>query len=698
MNKQLLINKLPKEIQGLADISYNLWWSWNIEAKSLFKKINPYLWLETSENPIKFLKLISSDELNALVKNEEFLRDYKYVYAMFNEYMNKKIKFLENEPLPVAYFCAEFGLHHSLPIYSGGLGFLAGDILKESSDMNIPMVGVGFMYPGGYVRQVIGSDGWQNGTEQKVIKDEAPIERVLDKNGNHLIVQVPYIDPAVYVSVWRVNVGRVPLYLLDTDIDKNDPWDRQINYRLYTSDMNQRLRQQIVLGVGGYAVLEKLGIKYNILHLNEGHPAFALFERIRAFMENEKLSFDEAVKKVKETSIFTTHTPLAAATDVYSFDGVLNYFKDYINRLGIDKNKFLSFGVNPDNPNAGFNMTVFAFKACKYKNAVSKKHFGVVKDMWKHIIDGNDKVDYVTNGVHTSFWLDANLEENINKLLGSGWKAMQEDIDIWEKFDEMDDKELWEIHYQRKVKLVNFIKERVRNKWKNEGIDPSVALGEGVLLDPDILTIGFARRMTEYKRPYLILKDLDRLDKLVNNPERPIQIIFAGKAHPADMPGKKIIQQIFNVAKDPRFAGRIAFVEDYNEEVAKYLVRGCDIWLNNPRIPLEASGTSGMKASINGVLHCSTKDGWWPEGFNGKNGWAFGGDVSDDEKDANELYDLLENEIVPKFYNSDDRGYSKEWVAMMKEAIKSVTPRFSARRMMYDYLNKFYLNIKEQNE
>ena len=697
MNKELLIDKIPKEIEGLVDISYNLWWSWNAEAKKLFEKINSYLWFETSQNPIKFLKLISSDELKALINNKDFLKDYKYVLAMFNEYMDKKIKFLENEPLPIAYFCAEFGLHHSLPIYSGGLGFLAGDILKESSDMNIPMVGIGFMYPGGYVRQVIGSDGWQNGTEQKIIKDEAPIEKVLDENGNHLIIQVPYIDPAIYVSIWKVNVGRVNLYLLDTDIDKNDPWDRQINYRLYTSDMNQRLRQQIVLGVGGYAVLEKLGIKYNILHLNEGHPAFALFERIRTFMENEKLSFDEAVEKVKKTSIFTTHTPLSAATDIYSFDMVVSYFKDYITKLGIDKNRFLSFGVNPDNPNAGFNMTVFAFKACKYKNAVSKKHFGVVKEMWKNILDGNDKLDYITNGVHTSFWLDTYLQKHIDEILGSNWESLQENIDIWEKFDEMDDEELWNIHYQRKVKLITFIKERVRNKWKNEGIDPLVALAEGVLLDPDILTIGFARRMTEYKRPYLILKDLDRLEKLLNNHEKPIQIIFAGKAHPADIEGKKIIQKIFGIAKNPKFAGRIAFVEDYNEEVAKYLVRGCDVWLNTPKLPLEASGTSGMKASMNGVIHCSTKDGWWPEGFNGENGWSIGGEISDDEKDANEFYKLLENEIVPKFYNNEN-GYSKEWITMMKESIKSITPRFSARRMMYDYLNKFYLNIKETNE
>ena len=694
MNIKKLYQRFPQNLQGLADISYNLWWSWNSEARKLFKMMNSYLWKESSENPIKFLKLISEKELDELSKNKEFLKEYEFVYSLFKEYINKKIKFLDNEPLSIAYFCAEFGLHHSLPIYSGGLGFLAGDILKESSDLNIPMVGVGFMYPGGYVRQVIGSDGWQNGTEEKIIKDEAPIERVLDENGNHLVIQVPYIDPPIYVSVWKVNVGRVSLYLLDTDIEQNSPWDRQISYRLYTPDLNQRLRQQVVLGVGGYAVLEKLGVKYNILHLNEGHPAFALYERIRFFMENENISFDDAIKRVRETSIFTTHTPLAAATDVYNFDMVVNYFNDYIKKLGITKEKFLSFAINPDNPN-GFNMTVFAFNLSKYKNAVSKKHFGVVKEMWGKLLKKDDKLDYVTNGVHVSTWMGNGLEKLIDKTLGANWIDFEEDEGIWGKIDDIDDEELWKMHYQNKVKMINFIKERIRNKWKNEGIDPIIALGEGALLDPDILTIGFARRMTEYKRPYLILKDLNRLQKLVNDSEKPIQIIFAGKAHPADIPGKKILQQIFNVAKDSKFAGRIAFVEDYGEEVAKYLVRGCDVWLNNPRIPLEACGTSGMKASINGVLHCSTKDGWWPEGFNGKNGWAIGEDISDDDKDANALYDLLENEIIPKFYNMDDLGYSKEWVSIMKESIKSITPKFSARRMMYDYLNKFYLQIKE---
>ena len=680
---------IPDELSNLKDFALNIWWTWNPRAQELFKRIDPVLWKEHSQNPISFLKAIPYKKLEKLAKNEDFLNEYKYVSAVFKDYMNDESVIADKNPLPIAYFCAEYGLHHSLPIYSGGLGFLAGDILKESSDMNIPMVGIGFMYPGGYVRQVIGSDGWQNGTNETINKDDAPIERVLDEKGNHLIIKVPYITPDIYVSVWCVHVGKVNLFLLDTDIEQNDPWDRKINERLYTPDMNQRLRQQIVLGIGGYAVLEKLGIKYSILHLNEGHPAFAILERIRFFMENMGLSFEEAKEKVKNSTVFTTHTPLMAATDVYDFDVLGSYLGEYAKRLNIDLNEIFKLAVNPDAPN-GFNMTVFALNMSRYKNAVSKKHQEVATDIWKKVLK-KEKIDFVTNGVHLSTWMDREIQIEADRLLGGSWRRYQDDKDLWNKFLEEDNEILWNIHYQNKVKMMNMIREKVRVKWQKKEMDPIIAMAEGVLLDPDIFTIGFARRMTQYKRPYLILEDLERLEKIVNNSQRPVQIIFAGKAHPADIEGKKIIQKIFNVAKDSRFAGRIAFVEDYNEFVAKYMVRGCDLWLNNPKPPLEACGTSGMKASINGTLHCSVMDGWWIEGYNGKNGFKFGLE-GDDIKDANELYDLLENEIIPMYY--DDEGLPKKWIEMMKNAISSVAPQFSARRMMKDYINKFYLNIK----
>lgn len=415
----IAIPELPEELSGLSELALNLWWTWNPKGKNLFKLLNPYLWKESEHNPIEMLRKIPKRELQRAVKNKVFMQEYHYVQAIFQTYIKDKTVYSEEEPLPIAYFCAEFGLHHSVPIYSGGLGFLAGDILKESSDLGLPMVGVGFMYPEGYVRQVIGSDGWQNGTNEPIERDVAPIERVLDKKGDQLILQVPFIDPPIYVSVWKINVGRVTLYLLDTDVEKNDPWDRQISSHLYTPDKNQRLRQQIVLGIGGYRVLEELGIEYSILHLNEGHPAFALFERVRSCIEDDGVSLDEAIERVCKSSVFTTHTPLQAATDVYSFDAVSKYFSDYWENLGMDKERFMSFGVNPDDPGAGFNMTVLGLKMCAYRNGVSKKHGEVTREIWKNVF-AEDKanhvpIDYVTNGVHLPTWLGDELFETLDK-------------------------------------------------------------------------------------------------------------------------------------------------------------------------------------------------------------------------------------------------------------------------------------------
>jgi starch phosphorylase len=697
----LALPSLPQELEDLGEIALNLWWTWSPAGKNLFRLINPYLWKESGHNPIKLLKMLSREELEGLIKEERFMREYRYVKALFREYMSNRHVHSEEVPLPIAYFCAEFGLHHSVPIYSGGLGFLAGDILKEASDMGLPMVGVGFMYPQGYVRQVISPDGWQQGANETIDKDTAPIERVLDKKGEHLVFQVPFIDPPVYAALWKLNVGRVSLYLLDTDIEQNDPWDRQISSHLYTPDINQRLRQQIVLGIGGYRALEILGIDYSILHLNEGHPAFALFERIRAMIEEKNLSLDEAIERVRESSVFTTHTPLQAATDVYGFDVMSHYFSDYWQRLGMDRERFLSFGLNPDDPNAGFNMTVLGLKLCRQRNAVSQKHAEVTRRIWRNVLaqdaPGTPPILGITNGVHLPTWLGDELRTQVDMLLGEQWLHVQEDPDLWSRIDELEDEEIWQLHYVYKVRMVNIIRERVRRKWSDDGIDPIVAMAEGVMLDPDVFTIGFARRMTPYKRPDLILHDPDRLEKIVNNSARPVQILFAGKAHPADQAGKQILQRIFKTAQDRRFRGRIAFVEDYGEETAKYLVRGCDVWLNNPLIPMEACGTSGMKAAVNGTLHCSTLDGWWPEGYSGKNGWVIGGERSDDARDAAALYDLLEHEIVPLYYTFDEYKRPAGWIAKMRESIRSVAPRFGSRRMMKEYLEKFYLPISERS-
>ena len=682
---------------GLEEIALNLWWSWNPAGRNLFKLINPYLWRESAHNPIGLLQSLDEDDISALADNPNFVREYRFVYADFKNYMESPDRLDGKKPLTIAYFCAEYGLHRSLPIYSGGLGFLAGDILKESSDMGLEMVGVGFMYPQGYIRQFIGSDGWQNGVNEPLIKDIAPVQRVLDESGEHLVVQVPFIEPAVYTAVWRVNVGRVRLYLLDTDIEQNAPWDRQISSHLYTPDINQRLRQQIVLGVGGYRVLERLNEEFSILHLNEGHPAFALFERVRTMIERYGISKEEAISRVKNSSVFTTHTPLQAATDVYSFDMMSRYFQDYWQNLGMDRDEFMGYGLNPDNPDAGFNMTVLGLKMCRQRNGVSKRHKEEILKIWQSVLrDEEESIEAITNGIHLPTWQGDELRSRIDTVLGEHWVDMQDIPDIWNRVDEISDEDIWEIHYRNKIRLINFIRERVRKRWYEDGIEPSVAMAEGVMLDPDILTIGFARRMTQYKRPDLILRDIERLERIVTDAEMPVQIIFAGKAHPADNPGKEIIQRIFKTAQDRRFRGRIAFMEDYGEESAKYLVRGVDVWLNNPKIPMEACGTSGMKASVNGTLHCSTLDGWWPEGYNGKNGWSIGESYSDEVKDAEALYDTIEHRIVPLFYKRDERDLPTEWIEMMREAISSISPQFSARRMMKEYCDRFYEPITKR--
>ncbi len=697
----IALPQLPDRIKGLSDIALNLWWTWKPQAKELFKSINPFIWKETKHNPIKLLRSLSQEDLNNLANDENFLEQFDYVYALFQDYLNSK-SILNDEHLPVAYFCAEYGLHNSIPIYAGGLGFLAGDILKESSDMGLNMIGVGFMYPEGYVRQKIRPDGWQEDASEPLNRDEAPIERVLDENGNHLIIQVPFINPTVYVAVWKVNIGKVSLYLLDTDIEQNDPWDRKISSHLYISDINQRLRQEIVLGIGGYSVLERLGIKYSILHLNEGHPAFAILERIRAKIESGTPK-EQAIQEVSQTSIFTTHTPLQAATDIFPFNLMEQYFSSYWEKLNMSREEFLGLGTNPDNPSSGFNMTVFALKMCNYRNAVSKRHQEVTKkiwhSLWKDLPEEQVPIDYVTNGVHVPTWLAEEDMKLYDYNLGEDWFDIQDDKRIWEMIDKISNEQLWEIKKINKIRLFNYIREIVRKRWVEDRIDPTVAIAEGILLDPDVLTIGFARRFTGYKRPDLIFYDLERVKNIITNKQKPVQIIFAGKAHPSDFEGKRILQKIFQYAHDPAFSGRIAFVEDYGEFLAKHMVHGVDVWLNNPLPPLEASGTSGMKAGINGTIHLSIADGWWVEGYNGKNGWIFGqNEVQGDrtKQDAEQLYSLLENQVIPLFYKRDDNGIPKEWIKIMKESMKSITPQFSARRMMKEYYSKFYLPITRQ--
>jgi starch phosphorylase len=704
---QIEFPNLPERLNGLGEIAENLWWSWHPAARMLFKSLHRQGWKDSGHNPDKMLKELPKEVLESAANNPDYLRHYDAVLSKFRKEISKeKCHVLDtgsyaDHPL-VAYFSAEYGLHRSLPFYAGGLGFLAGDFLKECSDLRIPLVAMGFMYPEGYVHQVIGENGWQESRDEILDREAASISRVLDQDGEQVVVKVPLIDPPIYVTVWKVCVGRVRLYLMDTDIGINDQWNRDISARLYSGDIEQRLRQEIVLGIGGCEVLEALGIRHSVLHLNEGHPAFALLERIRDRVRGG-MPYEDAAEKVRRTTVFTTHTPVPAGHDVFPFPLMEKYFSSYWPSLGLEHDAFLRLGIHPNDPQAGFNMTAFALRMSGYSNAVSKRHGEVTRRMWQGLWPGlsedNVPIRHVTNGIHVPTWVEPKMELLFNQYLDSGWLEDHDDPHLWELIEEIPDDELWRTHYWLKIKLIDAMRDRTRRRWAEDRISPSVSLAGGALLDPSILTIGFARRFAVYKRADLIFYDTERLKRLLNDRWRPIQIIFAGKAHPADDPAKRILQRIFNLARDPEMGGRIAFVEDYGELLAQYLVHGVDVWLNNPIPPLEASGTSGMKAALNGVPHLSIMDGWWIEGYNGKNGWVFGHEEvtgNRDQGDAEAIYRILEQEILPLYYKVSENGTPHGWVKIMKESIKSTAAAFSARRMVKEYAEKFYLNTTKE--
>ncbi len=693
---------LPERLAGLEDLAENLWWSWHPAARNLFKSLDRRIWKETVHNPDMMLRELPPATLEKACRDEYFLRRYDLVLSQFRKYMDARGCPLLNyngsaeSPL-IAYFSAEYGLHHSLPFYAGGLGFLAGDHIKECSDFNVPLVAVGFMYSGGYVSQRISGDGWQESSQSPLNREAASISRLLDEDGKPLILRVPYIDNSIYIAIWWVMVGRIPLYLLDADIQENSPLDRAISARLYVGDSEQRLKQEIVLGFGGTEVLQYLGINHFVVHLNEGHAAFALLERIRDYVD-EGSSLEEAVGGVQETTIFTTHTPVPAGHDVFSYSLMDKYFHNFWSSLGLDRETFLQLGIHPDEPEKGFNMTVFSLRLSGYKNGVSKKHSEISNRMWYNLYkeasdDDDGPIRGITNGVHVPTWIEPKMELLFNKYLGSGWLDNHDDPYLWEMIEEIPDKELWQIHYWLKIKLFGDIRDRIRQRWADDRILPSQALSGGTFLDPSVLTIGFGRRFASYKRADLIFHDQARLKKLLKSRWKPIQIVFAGKAHPNDNSGKIILQRIFNFARDPEFVGRVAFVENYNEQIAQYMTHGVDVWLNNPMPPLEASGTSGMKAALNGVPNLSIADGWWLEGYNGDNGWIFGEESpagDRDKADAEAIYRILEERVIPLYYDTGENGVPHGWTAVMKKAIKWAGSRFSARRMVKDYIEKFY--------
>jgi len=703
MNGMNPLPELPDRIDGLGSLAYNLWWSWHRPAWHLFRVLNPHAWRDSDHNPIRMLAMLPDNALEEAAEREDFLSQYDFVMDRFEKDVSSKDGWFPEEhgrtQSPLAYFSAEYGLHSSLPVYAGGLGVLAGDFLKECSDLAVPVVAVGMIYSQAYVHQRIREDGWQEDVEEPVDRTYNPITRVLDDEGESLTVRVPALEPVVHVGVWEVKVGRVRLYLLDPDLEINRPWDRNIASRLYVSDADQRLRQEILLGMGGMRVLNSLGIEPAAVHLNEGHSFLAVLERIRRRVETGA-TFEEGLADVRKSTVFTTHTPVPAGTDVFPFQLIEKYLGDYLDGLDTDREAFLELGTNPKDPDAGFNTTVFALRAAGYRNGVSQRHGEVAREMWSHLWPDRGEEDVpieaITNGVHVPSWIDTSwLQPVLDEYLDAPWFQRQDEEETWEGVHDLPDHALWEVHQHLKSDMLAEIDGRARANWHEEKVPATNVIAFGALLDPEVLTLGFARRFTDYKRPDLILHDMERFRGLVTDPLRPVQVIFAGEAHPNDVGGKRLIQKIFQVAQDPEFAGRIAFVEDYDQELATYMVHGVDVWLNNPVPPLEASGTSGMKASINGVPNLSILDGWWVEGYNGENGWAFGeedgrGDDERRKRDAEAIYRLLEQEIIPRYYERSDDGAPHRFVEVMREAIKSVAPYFGARRMVKEYVTRFY--------
>lgn len=701
---QDLILKMPDKLQRLPELAYNVWWSWNAEAREIFRRLDYTLWRRTQHNPVKVLRQVSDATLATRVNDPSFLRRYNkvlidYDRAMSNGHSWFHVTYPEFTRNTIAYFSFEFGLHSSLPIYSGGLGILAGDHAKEASDLGLPFVGVGFLYPQGYFRQHVPSHGWQEAIYEPIDLRDAPILPVLRENGSEYRVSVAIGGRDVEARVWRVQVGRTPLFLLDTDVAENEPWDRELSARLYSGDSEMRIRQEIMLGIGGVRALRGLGYEPAVWHLNEGHSAFLVLECIRDKVV-EGLSFEEAAAEVRAQTIFTTHTPVPAGHDAFSFHLMDKYFQGYWPELEIDRDEFLSLGQYAEPWGDAFNMTVLALRMAGQSNGVSRLHGEVSRRMWQSVFPDRPveavPVAAITNGIHVPTWLAGEMRQVFNKYLGNGWEEHHDDTALWERLSDAPDEELWQVHVTLKSKLMNFLRMRARRSWVDGRCDPTEVLVSGTLLDPDALTLGFARRFATYKRATLLFADIDRLRRILLNTHRPVQIVFAGKAHPADDPGKHLIQQVYNMAKSHELGGRVAFIEDYDMHTARYFKQGVDVWLNTPRRPREASGTSGMKASLNGIPNLSILDGWWAEGYNGANGWAiedrpFVDTYHEDAHDADAIYQLLEEEVVPLYYTRDRDGTPRGWVEVMREAIRSNAPRFSTRRMVKEYTTELYL-------
>ncbi len=697
---------IPEPIRRLEELADNLWWAWNNDAQALYALLSPELWEKSDHNPVKLLREVPQARLDAAAEDPAFLSRYKEVLDHFDRYLGRTDTwFHQNYPdyddSPVAYFSAEFGLHEALPIYSGGLGILSGDHCKAASDLGLPFVGVGFLYPQGYFTQMIDSEGHQEAVYEKLDFSEVPAHPATTPQGEEVIVHVQLPGRIVYARVWEINVGRIKLYLMDTDVPQNVPKDRDLSARLYGGDWEIRIAQEIVLGIGGVRALEALNIRPVAYHMNEGHSAFLSLERVRQLMLKQGLNFNEAVEVTKAASLFTTHTPVAAGNDAFSFELMDKYFSFYWGELGLTREQFLDLGRWNTPGGEQFSMTVLALRLSCQHNGVSKLHGAVSRKMWQDLWPGlplpEVPIGYITNGVHLESWMSSQLAALVEAEGGPAWRDVQDDTAFWGVVDAIPDDALWTSHQIAKKEMITLLRQRIQRQRLRHGETAQVIDDSATLLNPKALTIGFARRFATYKRATLIFHDLERLQRILSDPEKPVQIIFAGKAHPADEPGKALIQQIYQMAQQPEFRGKLLFVENYDINIARYLVQGVDVWLNNPRRPLEASGTSGQKAGLNGALNFSVLDGWWPEGYNGKNGWAIGeertykDESTQDAADAISLYNHLEKEIIPLFFRRDGNGVPTDWVKKMKDSIRTIAPQFNTRRMVKMYFEHYYL-------
>lgn len=706
-----VIPTLPPALEPLREMVFNLWWTWEPSARRLFRHLDPELWDRTNHNPVRMLQLSRQARLLEVAEDDDFLRELKEVHDTFRKYLAREDTYgkagkgsaLKNT---VAYFSAEFGFHESIPNYSGGLGILSGDHCKSASDLDLNFVAIGLLYRHGYFKQQIDKDGTQQAISLNQNFHHLPIREVR-RNNARLLVSVRILDREVLAKIWELHVGRINLYLLDTDVAENTPEDRLITAELYGGDLEMRMRQEMMLGIGGVRALSALGIDAHVFHMNEGHSAFLALERIRILHAEKKLDFYSALQVVAAANVFTTHTPVPAGNDAFPRDMMRRYFGDFAKELGVPFDELFSFGQTRVNANDPFSMTILALRASRHANGVSALHGEVSRSLWKDVWAGvpveEVPITSITNGIHTKTWMAPEFSALYTKYLGD-WEERLTDRDFWRGVMDIPDAQLWETHQKLKLRLVEFVRERVRVRRTRVGESMEAIRQANRILDPEILTIGFARRFATYKRGALLFSDKERLSRLLNDTTRPVQFIFAGKSHPRDEGGKALIQQVYKFSREAGFENRVVFVEDYDTYIARRLVQGVDLWLNNPLRPLEASGTSGMKLPPNGGLNLSVLDGWWCESYNGKNGWAIGAEIDDgsvdyqSEVDAGSLYQLLENQIIPLYYAKPDGKLPLAWLQLMRESIRSVTPVFNTHRMVQEYTERLYRPAQQAHD